>query len=47
MAIITIEENKHYTLKKGKQSIRITEEELLDLYYEINEIILNSEELWR
>lgn len=43
--ILQKEENEYSLTKNGKK-ILLTEEELINLYYMINDIILDNETLW-
>lgn len=44
---IEITEHKGiYSLNHGNTTININQNELIELYYEINEIILNNDKLW-
>lgn len=46
---MNIEINEHkdtYSLNQDNTTIIINQNELIELYYEINEIILNNDKLW-
>lgn len=46
MSLEIMEQDNTYRIIQENNTITISQQELIELYYEINEIILNNEKLW-